>query len=92
MIFDMPECGGCRTCELACSFHNKKEFNPNYSSIKVLDKDDSKGYKILFGTEKKGIVCDGCVNCNSRACLEVCEIKEDLDNFINTFLSRKIVI
>ena len=29
-------CYGCRMCELACSFHHKRAFSPELSSIKVL--------------------------------------------------------
>jgi len=27
MIFDMPSCGGCRTCEMACSFRHRKSLS-----------------------------------------------------------------
>ncbi len=29
------KCTGCRTCELACSFHHHRELNPSKSRIKV---------------------------------------------------------
>ncbi len=89
MIFDMPSCGGCRTCELACSFHHKKEYNPAFSSIKVLDKKDSRGYRILFVKGNEGINCDGCKGCPGRDCLEVCEKQDELEMFINTFLKEQ---
>ena len=28
-------CVGCRACELACSYHHKRCFNPKYSSIRI---------------------------------------------------------
>jgi len=36
MIFEMASCGGCRTCEMACSFKHAGEFVPAISSIKIL--------------------------------------------------------
>lgn len=89
MVFDMPDCGGCRTCELACSFHHKKVFNPVYSSIKIQDKNDFKGYKIIFVENNEGITCDGCKGCMGRACLDVCEKKEILNSLINKFLKSQ---
>jgi len=32
---DLNKCVGCRSCELACSYHHKKLFLPEISSIKI---------------------------------------------------------
>jgi anaerobic carbon-monoxide dehydrogenase iron sulfur subunit len=37
---DIDKCIGCRTCELVCSYHHKKCFNPIFSSIKINFKDN----------------------------------------------------
>jgi len=35
-LFAISEiCSGCRSCEMWCSFANKKEFGPSYSLIKI---------------------------------------------------------
>ena len=62
ILYDMPSCGGCRTCELACSFHHTQEFIPSVSSLKVLSKEEGPGYRVLLITENRGksIACDGC--------------------------------
>jgi hypothetical protein len=53
MNFDMPDCGGCRTCKIACSYHHTGGFVPSVSSIKILDKEDGVGYHVLF-VEQEG--------------------------------------
>lgn len=35
IVRDTEACYGCRTCELVCSFHHKKVFSPELSSIRV---------------------------------------------------------
>jgi carbon-monoxide dehydrogenase iron sulfur subunit len=35
IISDVEACYGCRTCELACSFHHRGLFSPELSSIRV---------------------------------------------------------
>jgi len=37
---DIDKCIGCCTCELVCSYHHKKCFNPIFSSIRVNFKDN----------------------------------------------------
>ena len=62
MIFDMASCGGCRTCEMACSFKHTGEFIPAISSIKILDKEDELGFLVSLVEEGDGqsMGCDGC--------------------------------
>jgi anaerobic carbon-monoxide dehydrogenase iron sulfur subunit len=57
--FDL--CTGCRTCELACSFHKEGGYNPAFARLKVV------------GTED-GLWCDvvTCAQCENAACLRVC--------------------
>jgi Fe-S-cluster-containing hydrogenase component 2 len=80
MKFDMPTCGGCRTCELACSYHHTGEFAPSVSSIKILDKEDGAGYYVLFleDNEEKEKACDGCVHLDVPLCVEFCKKPEEL--------------
>ena len=60
-------CTGCRTCEIACSFHHNKSFDPARSSIQVeLDKDTG-NISINFDS-----TCDGCSNEEELMCSLFC--------------------
>ena len=80
MQFEMPNCGGCRTCEIACSYHHLGAFAPSVSSIKILNKDDGIGYRILFLEEDSdlGKLCDGCMGLEVPYCADVCKEAEEL--------------
>lgn len=64
---NLDRCTGCRTCEIACSFHHAKCFDPTRSSIQVrLDK--STGVvSINFDS-----TCDGCPNEEEPLCSIFC--------------------
>jgi len=91
MIFDMTDCGGCRTCEMACSFHNKGVFSFNYSSIRILDKGDEKGYLVELLEKNSGglIGCDQCKNEEMPLCMQYCEHRESLEKILINFANRK---
>ncbi|NQT66560.1 MAG: hypothetical protein HQ569_03150 [Actinobacteria bacterium] len=84
IIFDMPECGGCRTCEIACSFHHRGDFSPLNSSLKILDKKDRKGFNVLIinKSSKNNPVCDGCIDIDTPLCVQFCNEKEKLQEMI----------
>ena len=88
---DMPDCGGCRTCEIACSFHHTNEFNPSVSSISVIDKLDEAGYQISFAVKGAGrrIACDGCKDIEVPLCMRYCKEREKLGEMISKVLSQK---
>ena len=90
MKFDMESCGGCRTCEIACSFHHTGEFNPSISSIKILDKEDGAGYTVLLLEEdsEEGRACDGCLGIEEPLCMEYCKEKEELKEMIDTLMNK----
>lgn len=87
MVFDMPSCGGCRTCELACSFHHTGEFAPAASSLVVLDKDDEPGCEVMLMTESAGkrIACDGCKDLDIPLCMDYCKESDDLWKILREF-------
>jgi len=74
MIFDMLDCGGCKTCELVCSYHHTGVFSLEMSSIKILNKKDERGYLIKLVDKKEGLAlpCDGCKNLKEPLCLQYC--------------------
>ncbi len=88
MIFDMPTCGACRTCEMACSYHHRGIFNPSMSSIKIKDKEMGKGFSVEIvgiGDETR-IACDGCDGRDGPLCLVFCEEKEELEKMIKEYM------
>jgi Fe-S-cluster-containing hydrogenase component 2 len=61
MLFHMPTCGACKTCEIVCSYHHTGTFNPSISSIKVLNNEECSGYSVLLiedydGVQKRDVV------------------------------------
>lgn len=67
IVRDTEACCGCRTCELACSFHHKRAFSPEFSSIRV-----SNNY--LTGEIRSAIdpTCDLCKGEAQPLCVEYC--------------------
>jgi len=61
-------CTGCRLCEIACSFHHHRAFDPSQSSIQI-NRDDSKGMIsiTLLST------CDRCHNEEEPLCVKFCD-------------------
>jgi Fe-S-cluster-containing hydrogenase component 2 len=58
---DTNKCVGCRTCELACSFGRRQQFDPEASRIKIHFGDDG-------GVDIRVAACD----CRQPLCLELC--------------------
>jgi len=91
MKFDMPTCGGCRTCELGCSFRHEEEFNPAISSIKIINKNGGPGFTVLLAEEGDGlsIPCDGCKDFPVPVCLDFCKERDDLEKMIKEFMAQR---
>jgi Fe-S-cluster-containing hydrogenase component 2 len=91
MIFEMPSCGGCRTCEMACSFKHRQEFVPSISSIKIVEKDRDPGFLVFLAEQKTGqsLPCDGCPELETPLCLQYCRKREELEPLLNQFRTRK---
>ena len=88
--FDMPLCGGCRTCEMACSFHHKEEFNPAISSIRILNQEGEIPFRVWLVREgeEQGIArvsCDGCKDLEEPLCLQFCRKKDELKKILDEF-------
>jgi len=91
MEFDMPSCGGCRTCELACSYHHRGEFIPAASSLKILEKREGPGYFVLLQEERSSNspACDGCEGLDVPLCIEYCKEPDDLFKILQEFDLRR---
>jgi len=87
---DMPSCGGCRTCEMACSFHHTGEYNPSVSSIKILEKESGAGYFILIAerSDQEGFACDRCQGLARPLCIQVCREENDLADILKKFMPQ----
>jgi len=76
-VIDTVTCVGCRACEVACSFHHKKIFQPSISSIEVKrwEKEGRFGIVVHTKDENGRIACDGC-----GFCIEFCtnEVRDEL--------------
>ena len=66
-LINLDQCTECRTCEIACSFHHTKSFDPTSSSIQVkLDKTTGAMSITLCST------CDGCSSEEEPLCSFFC--------------------
>ena len=90
MIFEMPSCGGCRTCEIACSFKHEEEFAPSISSIKIIDTNKGPGFVVILleETGKEGMACDGCKELGVPMCMQYCPKDRDLKEILERFMGR----
>lgn len=62
IMIDIDKCGGCRTCEMVCSwFHDKGVINPRRARISVV-KEEADGINIPFM----------CLQCDDPYCMKVC--------------------
>jgi Fe-S-cluster-containing dehydrogenase component len=67
IIIKPEKCTICRSCEIACSYHFKKEFNPKISQIKIIF--DPKSADLRIAKEKG---CDFCKNEKVPLCVKYC--------------------
>ncbi len=71
-VINTEKCFGCRSCELACSYHHKKLFRPAISSIEVRrwEKMGKFGIVLHRQNEDGRLACDGC-----GLCLRFCPLE-----------------
>ena len=93
MVFDMPSCGGCSTCELACSVHHTGEFAPAASSLRIIAKEDGHGYQVLLVNKsyEQKIACDGCEDLEIPLCMEYCKESDDLGKILKEFEEKQTI-
>lgn len=67
IVFNAKACYGCRTCEIACSFHHKRVFIPELSSIRVLN--NYRNGEIQWSADS---TCDLCEGEDQPLCVTYC--------------------
>jgi Fe-S-cluster-containing hydrogenase component 2 len=90
MIFEMPSCGGCKTCEMVCSYKHSGEFRPEISSIQILEKKSELGFLVLIVEDDldERIACDNCIGQDIPLCVKFCEKSEDLKVILEKYKKR----
>jgi Fe-S-cluster-containing hydrogenase component 2 len=90
MVFEMPNCGGCRTCEMACSFHHTGEFNPSISSIRIVEIAGQEGFLIHLEEKPDGPtrMCDGCKGLSVPLCMQYCCESEALARILQEYIRK----
>ena len=76
IAIDEEKCIGCRACEIACSHHHKKVFDPEISSIEIHIR--GKDMNISAVLHKKGgtnnhLACDRCETETEPLCFKYCD-------------------
>ncbi len=70
VIVDEEKCTGCKACELGCSFHLHRHYNPEESAIRVW-MEDTEGLIEADWTASK---CDFCVGeAQGPQCIYYCK-------------------
>ena len=90
MIVKMSTCGGCRTCEMACSFHHIGEFNPAVSSIKIIEKEDESYFfvELLEKADDTIMACDGCRGLEVPLCMQYCCESDALAQILEQYTKK----
>ena len=70
IVWNDKVCYGCRTCEIACSFHHKGVFSPELSSIRV-----SNNYQTSEIQLSVDSTCDLCEVEDQPLCVTYCLYK-----------------
>ena len=70
-------CTGCRSCEIACSFHHNKTFSRNNSSIRIKRNERKGEFEIIinYGKIEELLICDMCADEETPLCVKFCAPK-----------------
>ena len=91
ITFETHTCGGCRTCELACSYHHTGIFHPAISSIKIISRAEQQSFAASFYLETVGghFSCDACSGLEEPLCLKYCSLgKDELKDFLSEVIKQ----
>jgi len=80
LVFDMEKCVACRTCEIACSYHHKKLFNPGIASLRIRTIEEWPKISIAHYRDQPSqemgshLPCDGCQGESIALCVKYCPV------------------
>ena len=77
-VVEANSCTGCRTCEIACSYHHRRVFQPSIASIEIGEIKDKLKCDITFYTENANghLACDRCKGEDQPLCIKYCNAVE----------------
>ncbi len=92
MDFKLDDCGGCTTCEIACSLKQTGQFNHGISGIQIVEEKDGQGYfvRIIEDPSTGRIPCDGCMDIDGDPmCVRYCHKADELRGIISKFIDAR---
>ena len=93
MDFKLDGCGGCQTCEMACSYKHIGSFNHQIASIQIIEDKEASGYlvRLIEDASSGRIPCDGCLDIDGDPmCVQFCHKADELRSFIKILIEEKI--
>ena len=90
VTFETEKCGGCRSCELACSFHHMEIFQHSVSSLKIIGHNGPNPRMTFYRESVDGhIACDHCKGLDVPLCMEFCPPlgREELEKHFKAHMS-----
>ena len=89
--YETKDCTGCRSCELACSYHHTGTFSPATSSIQINGLDKIPFLTMSFNKQENNghLPCDGCNGLAEPLCVKYCNMiaRDELRRYLGEFLS-----
>ena len=77
---DTEKCIGCRACEIACSYHHRRVFNPRMASLEIQATEESPYisvvlYEDMSPQQREGrFPCDHCRMESEALCIKYCPV------------------
>lgn len=89
--YRLENCGGCITCEMACSLKQTGQFNHQLSSIHIVRDEEQmeNRVRLFFDSDLGRIPCNGCVDIDGDPmCVQYCHERMDLREIIHAFIQE----
>ncbi len=89
MDYDLEGCGGCKTCEIACSLKQTGDFNVSTASIEIIANANGIGYfvRLIDDISSGRIPCDACLDIEGEPmCVRYCHQRDGLLEIIKQFI------